>query len=273
MKKFVLILVIAFISVGFPAISQANSTLIVAQDQTSGYDRSLFKHWVDEDQDGCDTRAEVLIEEAVKKPKIGKRCSLTGGQWNSIFDGKTFRNSRQLDVDHVVPLAEAWRSGAWSWTPEKRQAFANDLTLKEALIAVSASSNRSKGDRDLASWLPATGVCNYVQNWITVKVTYGLTVDPAEAMVITRQTSACGIRRVFLNDAVATDLPSPSATPTPSTSTQADTSTNTNPNSLPRISPGAFCARDQEGRQGVSDQGVVYTCKTSTTENRLRWRS
>jgi hypothetical protein len=272
MKKCVQLVFITLISVGFPSISQANIYLVVAPDQTSGYDRSLFKHWIDEDQDGCDTRAEVLIEEAIKKPKISKRCSLTGGQWNSIFDGKTFRKSSQLDVDHVVPLAEAWRSGAWNWTPEKRQAFANDLTLKEALIAVSASSNRSKGDRDLASWLPATGVCNYVRNWITVKVTYGLTVDPAEAMVITRQTSACAIRRVFLNDAVATDLPSPSATPTPSTPTQADTSITTNADALPRISPGAFCARDQEGKQGVSERGVVYTCKVSQTENRLRWR-
>jgi hypothetical protein len=272
MRKFALLLAFVVIGINIVPISQASTVLLVTTDQPFGYDRSLFKHWIDEDQDGCDTRAEVLIEEAIKKPKVGKRCLLTGGQWNSAFDGKTFRKSSQLDVDHVVPLAEAWRSGAWNWTPEKRQAFANDLTLKEALIAVSASSNRSKGDRDLAFWLPATGVCNYVRDWITVKVTYGLTVDPAEAMVISRQTSACGIRRVFLSDAVATDLPAPNATPTPSASTQADTSTTTNADALPRISPGAFCARDSEGRQGISDKGVVYTCKDSTTESRLRWR-
>ena len=108
----------------------------IAQDKESGYDRSLFKHWIDEDKDKCDTRAEVLISEAVVKPKVDKKCKISGGKWLSAYDGKSVTNASQLDVDHLVPLAEAWRSGAWAWTSQQRQAFANDLADSRALIAV-----------------------------------------------------------------------------------------------------------------------------------------
>jgi hypothetical protein len=69
------------------------------------------------------------FEEAIVKPKIGPKCKLTGGKWISAYDGKTITNASQLDVDHLVPLAEAWRSGAWKWTPVQRQTFANDLEI------------------------------------------------------------------------------------------------------------------------------------------------
>ena len=107
----------------------------VARDQESGYDRSLFKHWIDTDKNGCDTRAEILISEAVVKPKVDKKCKITGGKWFSAYDGKSVTNASQLDVDHLVPLAEAWRSGAWAWTAKQRQDYANDLGDKRALIA------------------------------------------------------------------------------------------------------------------------------------------
>ena len=128
--------------------------LTVSQDQLTGYNRSLFKHWIDADKDGCDTRAEVLIEEAIVRPKIGKKCAITGGKWLSSYDGKTTSKALDLDIDHLVPLAEAWRSGAWSWTPAQREAFANDLTESRTLVAVSLGLNRSKGDKDVDNWLP-----------------------------------------------------------------------------------------------------------------------
>ncbi|MFF9639222.1 hypothetical protein ACF1D2_32165 [Streptomyces bacillaris] len=37
----------------------------VAGEQRTGYERDAFKHWVDEDDDGCPTRQEVLLAEAV----------------------------------------------------------------------------------------------------------------------------------------------------------------------------------------------------------------
>jgi len=91
----------------------------------------------------------------------------------------------------MVPLAEAWRSGAWKWTAVQRQAFANDLENSEALIAVSAATNRSKGDKDPYLWMPAKDQCAYIQNWISIKTKYSLTVDSLEAEAINSHLGTC----------------------------------------------------------------------------------
>jgi hypothetical protein len=96
------------------------------EDRT-GYVREAFRHWIDEDRDQCSTRAEVLIEEAVVPPAVGSNCALLGGAWNSVYDGRQFTAAGDLDIDHVVALAEAWDSGASAWIASERQAFANDL--------------------------------------------------------------------------------------------------------------------------------------------------
>ena len=177
----VLVLLFVFISGLLQTPAQAETLqLTVAEDKTTGYNRSAFKHWIDADKDGCDTRAEVLIEEAIVKPKIGLKCKLTGGKWVSAYDGKTITNPSQLDVDHMVPLAEAWRSGAWKWTAAQRQAYANDLENSEALIAVTLTTNRSKGDKDPTLWTPAKIYCEYLNSWIKIKSQYNLTVDVLE---------------------------------------------------------------------------------------------
>jgi hypothetical protein len=188
----VLVLLFVFISGLLQAPARAETLqLTVAEDKTTGYNRSAFKHWVDADRNGCNTRAEVLIEEAIEKPKVGLKCKLTGGKWLSAYDGKTITNASHLDVDHMVPLAEAWRSGAWKWTAVQRQAFANDLENSEALIAVSATTNRSKGDKDPSLWMPAKDQCAYIQNWISIKTKYSLTVDSLEAEAINSHLGTC----------------------------------------------------------------------------------
>jgi len=194
------VLVVGFL--GTPAIA-SSFPLTVSEDKLSGYNRNLFKHWIDADKDGCDTRAEVLIDEAIVKPKIGPKCKLTGGKWVSAYDGKTITNSSQLDVDHFVPLAEAWRSGAWKWTPMQRQAFANDLEDSRALIAVTLSTNRSKGDKDPALWMPSIDKCVYLMNWITIKWKYSLTVDVKELAGIERIKECFGDR----NFSIIRDVP------------------------------------------------------------------
>jgi hypothetical protein len=109
----ILIILFAFLVQGGPVYALTTAPQI-AQDKESGYDRALFKHWTDADNNGCDTRAEVLISEAVSKPKVDKKCKISGGKWLSAYDKKSVSNASQLDVDHLVPLAEAWRSGAWA---------------------------------------------------------------------------------------------------------------------------------------------------------------
>lgn len=174
----------------------ALESLTVADESRTGYKRTLFTHWIDADGDGCNTRYEVLIAEAVKKPRIGAGCRLTGGRWVSAYDGVQTTLTSKLDIDHVVPLAEAWDSGASNWTPEQRTRFANDLDDPRALIAVTATSNRQKSDRDPAEWLPKRGRCTYLVNWIAVKVRWALAVDPAEKNALLDLIDACGLASI-----------------------------------------------------------------------------
>ncbi|MCE0446775.1 HNH endonuclease family protein [Streptomyces tricolor] len=169
------------------------AALPVQDESRAGYTRDKFKHWTDADKDGCNTRAEVLLAEAVNAPTAGPRCALTGGAWYSPYDDQYFDNARQLDVDHLVPLAEAWDSGASTWTPKEREAYANDLDDPRALIAVSAASNRSKADQDPSTWLPpSTGYwCTYVTDWVADKTRYQLSIDPAEQTALAERLAAC----------------------------------------------------------------------------------
>jgi hypothetical protein len=109
----------------------------------------------DSDGDRCDTREEVLITESRTPAQVDPYgCKVVAGDWFSIYDGVVTDQPGDLDIDHVVALAEAWDSGAASWDTNRRRAFANDLDEPAALIAVTASSNRSKRDEDPAEWRP-----------------------------------------------------------------------------------------------------------------------
>ena len=167
--------------------------LTLAPEVTSGYDRDLFKHWVDADRDGCNAREEVLIIESLDPVELSSTCRALSGRWLSRFDGVVITESSRLDIDHMVPLKEAWDSGANAWSAERREAFANDLDLPEALIAVSASSNRSKSARDPAEWLPTAGsyVCQYVKDWMSVKTKWQLSVDQREFEALRSVSLGC----------------------------------------------------------------------------------
>ena len=167
--------------------------MVLAAEQGAGYDRDLFRHWIDADGDGCNTRREVLIAEAKVKPSVTGDCDLIGGEWYSVYDQVTANDPSDFDIDHFIPLKEAWDSGAYAWSSEKRKEFANDLGFGGSLIAVTASSNRSKSDRDPADWLPTnTGYrCRYITNWVKVKIRWGLTVDNAELATIKEFGKTC----------------------------------------------------------------------------------
>src|SRR5690606_9096592 len=111
----------------------------------------------------------------------------------SIYDGYSTPDASELDVDHVGALGEAWRSGAPSWDAWRRRAFANDLDEPGALIAVSASTNRSKSDRDPASWQPPNrdAWCQWGRAWVRVKVKWGLTADEAEVRALENILAGC----------------------------------------------------------------------------------
>lgn len=159
------------------------SSIRVENENGSGYNRSLFEHWVDADSNGCNTRYEVLIRDSDVRPTVSPGCSLSGGSWYSAYDGFISADSGTFDIDHLIPLKEAWDSGARNWTDGRRKLFANDLTDRRTLIAVSASSNRGKSDNDPSNWLPSNEayVCPYIIDWTDVKAKWGLTMDQSEA--------------------------------------------------------------------------------------------
>ena len=177
----------------FTSVDAAIKILKVAPDVREGYSRAKFRHWSDLDKNGCNTRNDVIIEEALVKPKVEKGCRIVKdtGKWYSAYEGATVTNFSGLDVDHMVPLAEAWDSGAKEWDIKKREVYANDMGDPVSLIAVTASTNRSKSDQDPAEWLPAKDVCTYVKNWVHVKVRWSLTVDEKELKAIKDANAKC----------------------------------------------------------------------------------
>jgi len=169
----------------------AVASLPVAAEVRTGYSRAAFKHWIDADGNKCDTRREVLISEADDPVTVGANCALSGGRWYSYYDAVSQYSSSALDIDHMVPLAEAWDSGARSWSAATREAFANDLGDTRTLVAVTASLNRSKGDRDVAEWLPPKAQCRYLREWVAVKLRWRLTVDSTEKASMTSLANSC----------------------------------------------------------------------------------
>jgi len=181
----------------------------------AGYKRTLFRHWIDADDDGCSTRAEVLIAEAQGTAQIGDDCAVSGS-WRSAYDGIVTTFPGTFDIDHMVPLKEAWDSGAWAWTPTLRERFANDLGDWRSLRAVTAGSNRSKGDRDPADWLPPRIAfrCTYASDWIAVKARWSLRVDPAERDALEGLLTLCPVKTMSVT-VLALATPTPTVTPTP----------------------------------------------------------
>ncbi|EDY44013.1 S-layer domain-containing protein [Streptomyces sp. SPB074] len=180
---------------GARPLNDAIRDLKTAPEYTGAYDRDAFKHWNKglNPGDGCDTREELLLAEAVKEPTKGDGCKLTGGEWLSYYDEVTVTDAGGLDVDHMVPLEEAWSSGAHTWTAERREAYANDLTAERSLVAVTAKTNRSKGRRDPAEWLPPadSALCTYLEDWTATKLRWGLTADTKERDALAQHAKDC----------------------------------------------------------------------------------
>ncbi|MET7379333.1 HNH endonuclease family protein [Streptomyces sp. NPDC005526] len=166
------------------------ATLTVAAENRTGYSRDLFPLWITV-SGTCNTRETVLKRDGTNVV-TDSSCAATSGSWYSPYDGATWTAASDLDIDHLVPLAEAWDSGASKWTTSRRQAFANDLTRPQ-LLAVTDNVNQAKGDQDPATWVPSRSayLCTYVRAWVQVKYYYGLSVDSAEKSALQGYLANC----------------------------------------------------------------------------------
>lgn len=290
------------------SVARVASSLVVARERGNGYRRDAFRHWIDGDGDGCNTREEVLIAESTSPAQVDAfGCKVIAGDWYSPYDGQSHTDPSDLDIDHLVPLKEAWDSGAHSWSATKRRQFANDLTDARSLIAVTAGENRSKGDKDPSNWMPDRRDywCTYIADWIAVKARWGLSMDQSEAGRVRRIAASCPSTTVppwgtaaesptapsmTTPAATAPSSPSPSTTPgapaspaqtaapvvestfgtPPGTVAPAPTTADT----LPEGVPGRFCT--PEGAKGTYKGDSVVCSRTKAdgttyVDNRARW--
>ncbi|MGV9365678.1 HNH endonuclease family protein [Amycolatopsis sp. NPDC003731] len=179
---------------GIPSATTAKSELaaltVKADGSQTGYSRDKFPHWIDQGN-SCNTR-EVVLKRDGTNVVTDSGCAATSGKWFSPYDGATWTAASDVDIDHVVPLADAWRTGASSWTTAQRQAYANDLSDPQ-LIAVTDNVNQEKGDKSPDQWKPPlTGYwCTYAKMWVAVKYKFKLTINSAEKSALTDMLNRC----------------------------------------------------------------------------------
>lgn len=158
------------------------------------YERELWqpRGWADADGDGCNSREEVLLTEG-RDVVTGPGCKILSGVWTDPFTGRQVTSPSRLEVDHLVALGEAHRSGGWAWPAERKVAFANDLEDPDELNAVEGAVNQAKADHGPDRWVPDPSArCWYVAAYARVKARWDLTVTPQQWAAIERVWAGCG---------------------------------------------------------------------------------
>ena len=153
-----------------------------------------FGGWIDES--GCkNTRAEVLIRTSAVPVTFTRAsdCTVATGRWTDPWSGAVTTVAHDFQIDHTVPLADAWRSGAWSWTPARRVAYANDLADADHLVPIVASENEAKGDSSPDEWKPPDrrAWCRYALDWDHIKAKWHLSATAAEWNTLTAMAATC----------------------------------------------------------------------------------
>ena len=201
------------------------------------YDRDSWRQWVDEDGDCQDARQEALIAES-RSPvtfKSSRNCKVASGTWVGPYTGVEFTDPSDLDIDHMVPLANAHRSGAWAWDAAEKRAYANDLSYAGHLIATSASANRSKGSRGPANWKPSLQSywCTYAVDWITIKVRWDLTATALELAALRDMLGTCAPNGPVLESGPGDDQPTDAPTSQPASAQPTATRAPARPTAAP----------------------------------------
>ncbi|KAI0158006.1 hypothetical protein GGR52DRAFT_564783 [Hypoxylon sp. FL1284] len=179
---------------GIPSTSSAKSqlaALTVKEAVDDGkYERDLFPTWHTV-EGNCNTREYVLKRDGTDVV-VGGDCYPTSGTWTSPYDGGEWTEPSDVDIDHMVPLKNAWVSGANAWTTDKREDFANDVTRPQ-LWAVTDNVNSSKGSRSPDEWKPPleSFYCTYASAYVAVKTYWDLTITSAEESALSDMLDTC----------------------------------------------------------------------------------
>ncbi|KAK0624056.1 hypothetical protein B0T14DRAFT_536700 [Immersiella caudata] len=179
---------------GIPSTSSAKTQLaaltVKAYVDDGTYDRDLFPTW-NTIEGSCNTREYVLKRDGTNVV-VNSACTATSGSWKSPFDGATWTQASDVDIDHMVPLKNAWVNGAKSWTTSKRSQFANDISSPE-LWAVTDNVNQAKGDKSPDAWKPplTSFYCTYAKSWVQVKYKWALSITSAEKTALTSMLNTC----------------------------------------------------------------------------------
>lgn len=170
------------------------------------YNRKNWRHWIDDDRDGFDTRQEVLIEENLADTLLvtyvnGKKRVIKG-LWICPYTGDSITNPKKLDIDHFVPLGNAYESGGKNWSKDKKKLYANYLKNPKHLVAVKSSANRSKGKKSPDRWMPEKNKCEYLITWVLLKQFWELEMTFQESAFISKEIfrNECGVDKKGLND-------------------------------------------------------------------------
>ena len=213
-----------------PAPPQASYLIlkIVVSDPPSempDYDRDDWDHWNDADGDCQDARQEALIDESSIPVTFtdNPMCKVASGKWTDPYTGDVVEDPSKLDVDHMVPLANAHDSGGHAWDEDRKAQFANSLDYPGHLIATTASANRSKGRKGPDEWRPPDQAywCQYAIDWIVIKKAWGLTATEAESAALRVMLDTCEQNVTLQTSDVSADRTTP--TPAPTIATPAAT--------------------------------------------------
>ena len=182
------------------------------------YDRDDWNHWKDADGDCQDARQEVLIAESSLPVtfKDDRKCKVATGMWTDPYTGNLVEDPSKLDVDHMVPLANAHDSGGHAWNDDRKAQYANSLDYPGHLIATTASANRSKGRKGPDEWRPEDQAywCQYAIDWVVIKKDWELTVTEAESAALHVMLDTCEQDVTLQTSEVATDPTAPTPAPT-----------------------------------------------------------
>lgn len=177
--------------------------------EIDNYDRKMqFGRWVnDPNDDLClNTRAKVLVRDSNRNVvfKETNNCVVEQGSWKDPYTGSTLIAASDIQIDHLVPLKNAYISGAYKWGFQARCLYANYLGYDFHLLSVFGTENMRKSDKAPDKYMPPNSryACTYVRNWLAVKMLWGLSMTVPEANAVRQviNNNGCSMAQFKMSD-------------------------------------------------------------------------